>query len=253
MEQLNIFDYLNGDNPEKPENLGGGERHFDRAHCLFEQSGTFKNEFIKLGIPAKDYDIQNEFGQTDCVIDLFAEIRNAYSNKPSIFDDFSSSDIILAFFPCTRFEAIIPLKFRGEAIDQKNWDQIKKLEYSMKLQNELTDLYILLSMMAEVVIKRNLKMIIENPYTQPHYLTTYWCLRPSVIDKDRTRNGDYYRKPTQYFFINLEPGANLIFDSIEEVETRTVMTAKKDTHSVKTMRSMIHPQYANRFIRRYIL
>ena len=46
-----------------------------KAHCLFEQSGTFKNEFIKLGIQAEDYDIQNEFGQTDHVIDLFAEIR----------------------------------------------------------------------------------------------------------------------------------------------------------------------------------
>lgn len=26
-----------------------------KAHCLFEQSGTFKNEFIKLGIEAEDY------------------------------------------------------------------------------------------------------------------------------------------------------------------------------------------------------
>ena len=48
------------------------------AHCFFEQSGTFKNEFIKLGIPAKDYDIQNNFGETDHVIDLFAEIEKAY-------------------------------------------------------------------------------------------------------------------------------------------------------------------------------
>ena len=36
-----------------------------RVHCFFEQSGTFKNEFIKLGIPAEDYDIQNNFGQTE--------------------------------------------------------------------------------------------------------------------------------------------------------------------------------------------
>lgn len=46
-----------------------------KAHCFFEQSGTFKNEFIKLGIPAEDYDIQNEYGQTDHIIDLFAEIE----------------------------------------------------------------------------------------------------------------------------------------------------------------------------------
>lgn len=50
-----------------------------KVHLFFEQSGTFKNEFIKLGIPAKDYDIQNNFGQTDHIIDLFAEIEKAYS------------------------------------------------------------------------------------------------------------------------------------------------------------------------------
>lgn len=49
-----------------------------KVHCFFEQSGTFKQEFIKLGIPAEDYDIQNNFGQTDHKIDLFAEIEQAY-------------------------------------------------------------------------------------------------------------------------------------------------------------------------------
>ena len=49
-----------------------------KVHCFFEQSGTFKQEFIKLGIPAEDYDIQNNFGQTDHQIDLFAEIEKAY-------------------------------------------------------------------------------------------------------------------------------------------------------------------------------
>jgi hypothetical protein len=45
-----------------------------KVHCLFEQSGTFKNEFKKLGYKAYDYDNQNEFGQTDYVMDLFKEI-----------------------------------------------------------------------------------------------------------------------------------------------------------------------------------
>lgn len=45
------------------------------AHCLFEQSGTFKNEFKKLGIEAFDYDILNEFGETDFQVDLYEEIR----------------------------------------------------------------------------------------------------------------------------------------------------------------------------------
>lgn len=50
-----------------------------KVHCFFEQSGTFKMEFQKLGIPAFDYDIQDEFGQTDYKMDLFAEIEKAYA------------------------------------------------------------------------------------------------------------------------------------------------------------------------------
>lgn len=50
-----------------------------KVHCLFEQSGTFKNEFRKLGYEAEDYDIQDNFGQTDHVCDLFGEIEKAYT------------------------------------------------------------------------------------------------------------------------------------------------------------------------------
>jgi hypothetical protein len=50
-----------------------------KIHCFFEQSGTFKNEFKKLGFDAEDYDIQNEFGETDNVIDLFNEIEKCYT------------------------------------------------------------------------------------------------------------------------------------------------------------------------------
>ena len=61
--------------------LNNGETKMEikgKVHCFFEQSGTFKNEFIKLGIPAEDYDIQDNFGQTDHVIDLFDQIERAY-------------------------------------------------------------------------------------------------------------------------------------------------------------------------------
>lgn len=46
-----------------------------KVYCLFEQSGTFKNEFKSLGYEAEDYDIKNDFGQTDHVVDLYEEIR----------------------------------------------------------------------------------------------------------------------------------------------------------------------------------
>lgn len=51
------------------------------AHCLFEQSGTFKNEFKKLGIDAYDYDILNDYGETDYQVDLYKEIRGGMTAR----------------------------------------------------------------------------------------------------------------------------------------------------------------------------
>lgn len=64
------------------ENLSGGnggDMIVQKAHLLFEQSGTFKNAFKKFGVQAEDYDILNDFGETDHQIDLFCEINNAYT------------------------------------------------------------------------------------------------------------------------------------------------------------------------------
>jgi len=52
-------------------------------HCLFEQSGTFKNEFKKLGYEAQDYDIRNDFNETDNVVDLYNQILVEYDNLHS--------------------------------------------------------------------------------------------------------------------------------------------------------------------------
>ena len=148
----------------------------------------------------------------------------------------------------------MPLWFRGENYAQRDWSLERKLETSITMQNELTELYILLCKLVIVCKKKNLQMVIENPYTQPHYLTMYWCLKPDLVDKDRTENGDYYKKPTQYWFINRKPKHNLIFEPLDYVERKVIAKVKKeDGISVKTQRSMIHPQYANRFIREFIL
>ena len=221
------------------------------AHCLFEQSGTFKNEFKKLGYEAYDYDILNEFGETDYIIDLFKEIGGAYDGKPSLFDKIKKDDLILAFFPCTRFETKIIMRMKGDSFGQDKWSIDRRLEYSMKLHDEMNDMYQLISKMVIVCVRKNLRLVIENPKSTPHHLTDYWCVKPTIIDKDRTKNGDYYKKPTQYWFINCEPKYNLVFESLEYVETKRIDYVKGSDR--KTERSLMHPQYANRFIRQYLI
>lgn len=225
------------------------------VHCLFEQSGTFKNEFKKLGYESYDYDIQNAFGETDYVIDLFSEIGGAYKGKKSIFDRISEDDLIMAFFPCTRFETKIIQWMKGDAYSQINWNIEKKLEYSMKLHREMDEMYQLISKMVIVCLRKNLRLVIENPKSTPHHLSDYWCLKPAIVDKDRRKNGDYYKKPTQYWFINCKPKNNLVFEALDYVPQIKSERVVKDDFGIDrtTARSMIHPQYANRFIRQYLI
>lgn len=234
-------------------------------HCMFEQSGTFKNEFKKLGYDAYDYDILNDFGETDYVIDLFKEIEDAYEReRETVFDRVREEDQIIAFFPCIRFENQIMLSFRGQAYGMKNWPDEKKMAYDMALMEELRDMYMLINKMFIVCIRKNLKLIVENPYSEEHFLRRYWCIQPSVIDLDRRERGDYFKKPTQYWFVNCEPKNNFIFgeafdNAIERrgsdawKNRRKTDYEKTGAKDIKTARSMIHPDYANRFIREFII
>ena len=237
-----------------------------KVHCLFEQSGTFKNEFKKLGIEAEDYDILNDFGETDHVMDLFAEIKKGYNEEPSLFDAFKKEDLIMAFFPCVRFENQAVLMFRGQQAQMKKWSDEKKMENCMKMQRELTELYELVNMLFIICIRRGLKLIVENPYSEEHYLRRYWCLPATIIDKDRRVRGDFFRKPTQFWFVNCEPKHNFIFeaqnlnviqhkgsDSVRWISGGVMEREAGIKCTQRVARSLIHKDYANRFIREFIL
>ena len=226
-----------------------------KVHCLFEQSGTFKNEFKKLGVDAEDYDILNDYNETDHIVDLFSEIKKAYDGDPSMFDHFQKDDLVMAFFPCTRFEVQILMGFRGEQYQQANWCDIKKLEYSIKLHQELHELYDLVCKLFVISIRGGWRMIVENPYSTQHYLACYFPIKPTLIDNDRRKNGDYYKKPTQYWFVNCKPEQNMFFEPLEPVETYSVENAHEMKAAVdrKVRRSLMHPQYARRFIKSYLI
>ena len=216
-------------------------------HCLFEQSGTFKNEAIKLGLRSYDYDIKDDYHQTDFRTDLFDAINQGYVGNKSIFDLIRKDDYVIAFFPCVRFEKLAYWHITGQAKQQKNWTLAQKLKYSIGFHSQIDDMYILISKLVLIALKRGFKLIIENPYSSDHYLTRYWPLQPSIIEKDRSMFGDWYQKPTQYFFINCEPCINFVF------EDNVCHRKKKVIEQSQVEKSLISPEYANRFIREHIL
>ena len=222
-----------------------------RIHCFFEQSGTFKKEFKKLGYEAYDYDIQNEFCETDYVIDLFKEIENAYNNNPSIFDNITSDDLIMAFFPCIYFTGYSnPILFRLESVTYINLTLKEKLDRILQRGKDRQYFYEMIQKMVGVCLLRNLRLIIENPWSSngAHYLKNNFFKNPDLIDNNRTLRGDDFIKPTGYWFFNCEPTFGVSFE-INKKHKKVFNTKHPLGGGIcSTERSMINPKYARNFI-----
>jgi hypothetical protein len=82
----------------------------------------------------------------------------------------------------------------------------------------------------------------------------FFPVKPAVIIKDRSEMGDFMKKPTQFFFFNCTPESNVVMQPLQATKMRTheKMTTDKE-HNRQVKRSLIHPQFADRFIKTYIL
>lgn len=176
-----------------------------KVYCFFEQSGTFKNEFIKLGIPAEDYDIQNEYCQTDHRIDLFREIRQCWDGKPSLFDGITPDDLIMAFFPCIYFEVLQQPYFTLSALPTKGWTMRRKIDYAMDRMDRRSEFHRLIYKLYGTCLERGLRLIIESPYRNPYLIAGQNFPAPTLIDFNRMMRGDHFVKPTAYWFVGCEP------------------------------------------------
>ena len=137
-----------------------------KAHCFFEQSGTFKNEFIKLGIPAEDYDIQNNFGQTDHVVDLFENIQNAYDGGGSLFDNITKDDLIVAFFPCIYFCAMSQCAMSLGNVNYQCLSTKEKLDKILERSANREHFFALAVKMIGVCLCRGIRIVMENPWAE---------------------------------------------------------------------------------------
>ena len=223
------------------------------VHCFFEQSGTFKNEFIKLGIPAQDYDIQNNFGETDNVIDLFAEIETAYGGGASVFDSITCDDLIIAFFPCIYFCALSQVAMNWGNTNYRNYSIRKATDAILERSKNREYFWSLAIKMLTVAKERGLRLIMENPWSEQTYLKANFVVAPSLIDMDRRRRGDYFTKPTAYWFINSEPSNGFTPFANKIKKTQQQSRGSKIAGLCSEERSLMAPDYARNFICDFII
>lgn len=223
------------------------------VYCLFEQSGTFKNAFRQLGIPAKDYDIQNEFGKTDYICDLFRQIDNAYYNFDSIFSYMKPDELIFAFFPCIYFNEHNEMYFCATSYNLRNLSPAAKIRAIIERSDKRQEYYRKVLQLIAICEERQLKLVIENPYNAHHYWRFNFPNYPKVIDMDRTLRGDYFKKPTQFVFVGFEPGHGHSLAKLRKPQYIEDMPSSPVSGTCSIARSQIAPEYAHNFICDFIL
>lgn len=156
---------------------------------------------------------------------------------------------------------------------------IQKWNVLRRFSQERFSLYDLALKMFAVCQIRGLRLIMENPWHPTNFTNHFWFARVSIIDKNRTLRGDYFRKPTGYWFIGCTPtygvtiqptkksdilkitagsGASKakrkLKNKVGKEETDKIyLDHKSDSGICDEERSMISPDYARNFICDFIL
>ena len=113
-------------------------------------------------------------------------------------------------------------------------------------------------------------MVFENPYSVNTYLKNGFLKKPDLVDSDRSRRGDYFTKPTAYWFFNCAPCHGESIAQTPKSEKKYILMHKyqhdkhkehkervvggsKESGICSEERSMISPDYARNFICDFIL
>ena len=155
----------------------------------------------------------------------------------------------------------------------------KKWQVLRNYSQERFQFYDIALKLTAVVQIKGLRMIAENPWHPTNFTNHFWFVRVSLIDKDRTRRGDYFRKPTAYWFINCTPTHGETYQPTPKNLVKTITSGSGASATKKKMkklmsreeldkqyidhtsaaglcdedRSMISPDYARNFICDFVL
>lgn len=175
----------------------------------------------------------------------------------------TKDDIILAFFPCIYFECMSMMLFRW---DNKNYGKLSLTERTKAIierEENRHYFYDLLLKFVYVVTDRGLRMIFENPWALQHFLKQgNFVKNPDIVDEDRTRRGDFFIKPTAYWFFGCEPTKLFTEQQTHKSKIKNVCKGVQLGGEAKASpkaglcseeRSMMSPDYARNFICDFIL
>ena len=144
--------------------------------------------------------------------------------------------------------------FSLDSNNVRKLSQCGKIEVAIERLEKRTYYHTLLYKLLWIINRRNFRLIIENPATMPHYLIgTQNFPQPTYIDKNRMLRGDYFIKPTAYWFFNCQSTHGCTEQN--DKKKKTILSSKGSKHAglCSEERSMISPDYARNFICDFII
>ena len=171
-------------------------------------------------------------------------MKNLITNK---------KDLIIAFFPCIYFTGSTnPCYYTLENINYRCLTTKEKFAKMIERSQKREFFYEILLKLCSICYDKKIRLIIENPFQETHFLNNNFLKRPDIYDKNRLIRGDFFKKPTGYWFFNCEPTTGFSYQN--DKKQQKIFDKKSGKHGFcSEERSMISSDYARNFICDFII
>jgi hypothetical protein len=129
----------------------------------------------------------------------------------------------------------------------------EKIKAILQLSDNRKEFYDRLIKFCGVCLLKGIRMIFENPWSEQTYLKANFIKVPDVVDMNRMKRGDYFQKPTAYWYWNCEPTIGHSYQNDKEKKTQMKSRGSGQAGLCSEERSMISPDYARNFICDFII
>ena len=159
----------------------------------------------------------------------------------------------MAFFPCIYFTCMSQMLISWTHRNYRNLGPKEKTEQILERSANREKFFRLCVKMHSVCYQRNIRMIMENPWSEQTFLKQNFITNPSMVDKNRLLRGDNFMKPTAYWFVNCSPTYGKSLQPKAPGKNICQIEPNRMPGLCNEERSMISPDYARNFICDFIL
>ena len=159
----------------------------------------------------------------------------------------------MAFYPCIYFCAWSQMAFFMSSVNYRCLNDEDKIKKILNRSDNRKEFYDRLIKFCAVCLRKNIRMIFENPWSEQTYLKANFIKVPDIVDMDRMQRGDYFKKPTAYWYWNCSPTSGESYQNDKEKKTQMKSRGSGQAGLCSEERSMISPDYARNFICDFIL